>query len=82
MKTIDELFDAAMTLSPERRVALAERLLASVADKKQSEIDAAWAEEAQQRLRDYDEGKIKAIPAEEVFRTTAAVRFSRSKIDP
>ncbi|HHN63746.1 MAG TPA: hypothetical protein ENK09_00090 [Nitrospirae bacterium] len=33
----------------------------------QKEIDELWAEEAERRLKDIETGKVKTIPAEEVF---------------
>lgn len=33
----------------------------------QKEIDAAWAEEIERRIRDIDEGKVELIPGDEVL---------------
>jgi putative addiction module component (TIGR02574 family) len=62
---------AALSLPAQDRAALAERLLDSLDDREQKEIDAAWAEEAEHRLQAYDRGELKAIPEEEVFRSLA-----------
>jgi putative addiction module component (TIGR02574 family) len=62
----DALFHAAMALPAEERVALAERLFESV---DQSEMEAAWAAEAEARLTAYDQGRVSGIPAEEVHRS-------------
>lgn len=63
-----EIREAAMKLSPEEKISLAEELLASLDSSEQSQIDAAWAEEAERRITGLDNGTRKAIPAEEVFR--------------
>lgn len=34
-----------------------------------AEMDAAWVKEAEDRLRAFDEGEIKAIPGDEVMRS-------------
>ena len=68
----DAVFDSALSLPPETRAALAERLLESLDDQDRSEIDAAWMEEAERRLRDYKDGKVRSIPADEVLRSAAS----------
>lgn len=65
----DNLFQAALALPPDDRAALADKLLDSLSESPDSEIDAAWAAEAEQRIAAYEQGKLKAIPAEEVFRS-------------
>jgi putative addiction module component (TIGR02574 family) len=64
----EALLTAALALPPEDRANLAEKLLDSLGEKEQAEIDAAWAEEAQRRLAAFDRGEMEAIPAEDVFR--------------
>jgi putative addiction module component (TIGR02574 family) len=63
-QTKDQILAAAMSLPPEARTEVAERLLDSL----QESIDEAWVEEARARLRDLDEGRARTIPADEVFR--------------
>jgi len=46
---------------------LAGQLLESLDDPEQTEIDTAWSEEIERRIRDVDEGKVKLIPGEEVL---------------
>ncbi len=65
----DALFNAALGLPPEDRIALAEKLFESVEELDPAEIEAAWAAEAEARIEAYDQGKVKAIPAEEVHRS-------------
>ena len=50
-QTTEAVFQAALALPPEKRAALAEQLLDSLADVDQAAIDAAWVEEAERRLQ-------------------------------
>lgn len=56
----------ALKLAPVQRAELIESLLASF-DPRRAEIDALWADEAERRIDAYDQGKLKASPASEVF---------------
>jgi putative addiction module component (TIGR02574 family) len=67
--TTDAVLQAALSLPRDERAALAEKILDSLGDANQAELDAAWAQEAEDRIKAYEEGKMKAIPAEEVFRS-------------
>jgi len=67
--SVDTLFSAALTLPAESRAALAERLLESLDDPGQAEIDAAWVAEVNKRLAQLERGEAKTIPADEVFRS-------------
>ena len=68
----DAVFDAALSLPDERRAVLVKRLLDSLEDQIPQDIEEAWIKEAERRLQAYREGKIEAIPAEEVLRTLQA----------
>jgi putative addiction module component (TIGR02574 family) len=57
----EAVFHAAMSLPAEDRAVLAEKLLESLEGGDRFEIDAAWAEEAERRIRAYEQGKIKAV---------------------
>jgi putative addiction module component (TIGR02574 family) len=63
----DEILSAALSLPPYERAMLADRLLASLDGSNQKEIDAAWAEEAERRMREIDEGKVETIDGELVM---------------
>lgn len=63
----EEVLRAALTLSPGERAMLADHLLTSLDGPNQKEIDAAWAEEADRRMREIDEGKVKTIDGESVM---------------
>ncbi len=66
--TIEAVFAAALALPEDRRRALAEKLLESLVALEQGDVDAAWVEEARQRLRKYQAGTFKAIPGDKAFR--------------
>lgn len=61
-----EIIELAMQLEPSERFELAEELLRSV-EQVDPEIDRLWIEEAERRLAAYRAGKVKGIPAEEIF---------------
>jgi len=62
-----QILRAAMELPPDSRAMLAGHLLESLDQPEQMEIDAAWSEEIERRIRDVDEGRVKLIPGEEVL---------------
>jgi putative addiction module component (TIGR02574 family) len=64
----DSLLESALTLSPKLRAILAERLLSSLDDPQQSEIDKAWAAEADRRFEEIQSGALTPIPGEEVMK--------------
>jgi putative addiction module component (TIGR02574 family) len=70
--SVQEILAAALALPAQNRASLAEILLESLNDEERSAIDAAWAAEAESRIRAYEEGHIKAIPGEEVFQSLAS----------
>lgn len=65
-KVAAELLNEALKLIPSERVALVDELLSSL-DKPDSKIDALWAKEAEERLKAFQEGKIKSISYEDVL---------------
>lgn len=67
MNTYEEIISAALSLPPNARAMLAERLLDSLNSEDQERIDAIWAEEAERRVRAIDEGRTKLIPGDEVL---------------
>ncbi len=67
-----ELLDQAMKLKPEERFVLLEGLIKSL-DEPDKELDEIWAEEAENRLRAYREGKLHGIPMEEIFNLEKSV---------
>jgi putative addiction module component (TIGR02574 family) len=63
-----KLVNDALSLPPKSRAKLAEKLLESLDDPKQREIDRLWAEEVEDRIDAYEKGPLKAVPGKEVFR--------------
>ncbi len=57
----------AMALSREERAALAKHLLATLDEGEEEDVEEAWVAESERRYREYRAGRMKAIPAEEVF---------------
>ena len=61
-----QILQEALQLSPKERYMVVESLLQSL-DKPDESVDSVWAEEAEHRLQNYRENKVKTIPFEEVF---------------
>ncbi|MFZ2324609.1 MAG: addiction module protein [Ignavibacteriaceae bacterium] len=55
-------------LPREDRVLLVEKLLESLNIQNLADIDKLWAEEAEKRISEYEEGKLKAYDGKQVFR--------------
>ncbi len=65
MAVPDEILRVALTLKPEQKAELVDKLLSSL-DKPDKEIDELWAKEAESRIDVYEQRKIKAVPLEKV----------------
>jgi putative addiction module component (TIGR02574 family) len=63
----EEILSAALSLPPGERAMLADHLLSSLDGPNEKEIEVAWAEEAERRMREIDEGKVELIDAELVM---------------
>jgi putative addiction module component (TIGR02574 family) len=63
---VDTVFAAAMELSEDERIDLADRLFFSVTPERQEEIDRLWTEEAERRLQSLRDGTAKSVPWEQV----------------
>jgi putative addiction module component (TIGR02574 family) len=63
--TVKHLADTVVLLPSKDRTYLAERLLASL---EESEIEKPWRAEAKRRRDEIRSGRVKPIPAEEVYR--------------
>ena len=61
-----EIIDMALQLNAAERYEVVEKIMQSL-DKPDVEIDRVWAEEALQRARACDEGRMKTVAFEEVF---------------
>jgi putative addiction module component (TIGR02574 family) len=64
--SLKQIEEQALSLSAEERAKLADVILESLATPL-ADIEAAWAEEIEQRVAAYDRGDIPSYPAEDVF---------------
>ena len=64
-KTLQE---AALSLPPDERAALAEKLLSSLDEPSEAELERAWLSEAARRARELDRGDVQGISEEDVRR--------------
>ena len=62
---LEQVEAAALSLPPDGRARLAERLLASLED--DPEVTAVWIAEALRRVAEIQSGLVSTIPAEEAF---------------
>lgn len=69
---LEEITAEAMKLALEERAQLASRLLLSLEEPSESEIERLWLEEAERRLKEFREGRVQGIPGDEVFRRAIA----------
>jgi putative addiction module component (TIGR02574 family) len=72
--SLKQIEEQARALNAEERAKLAESMLESL-HSPLADIDAAWAQEIEQRVAAFDRGEIPAYPAEDVF--AEARRISR-----
>lgn len=66
-KATAKLAEQVLALPCEDRIFLVDKLLKSLNAPSREEVDRAWAEEAERRMKEIDSGKVKTIPGEEVF---------------
>jgi putative addiction module component (TIGR02574 family) len=64
----EEILQQALALPEEERARLVDHLLHSLNALTQNEIDQAWTEEIERRVREIEEGKVELIPGEEVMK--------------
>lgn len=62
-----QILHEALGLTPTDRAELVEQILASFEFPARQDIDAAWAQEAEDRIDNYERGEINSSPAKEVF---------------
>jgi len=74
--TNDRVIDEALSLPSNVRLSLVEKLLTSLNLPIDKEINRLWAEEAERRVSQIEEGKAKLVPGEEVF---AKIRAKHGK---
>jgi putative addiction module component (TIGR02574 family) len=66
MPKTDDLINEAISLPVELRARLVDELLKSL-NPSQAEMDELWAAEAERRVDEIENGKVKPIPGEQVF---------------
>ena len=76
MSTYEEIETAALALPPDARAMLAEHLLESLSAEEQQRIDDMWAEEAERRDKEIEDGIVAAVPGDEVMNRLRA-RYKR-----
>jgi len=64
---LEQVAQEALALPTEARANLAERLFQSLDEGGLTEIEEAWIQEAERRYEELKTGKVKGIPAHEVF---------------
>ncbi|MDP2862640.1 MAG: addiction module protein [Desulfobacterales bacterium] len=74
--TNDRVVEEALSLPSDVRISLVEKLLTSLNLPVDEEIDRLWAEEAERRVSQIEEGKAELVPGEEVF---AKIRAKHGK---
>lgn len=62
-----ELLEQALKLPAEERFVLVEGILNSL-DEPDHSLDAIWADEAERRIKAFRDGRLEAIPMDEVFK--------------
>ncbi|MDI6791374.1 MAG: addiction module protein [bacterium] len=64
----NNLAEQLLSLPPASRAFLAEKLVVSIDNYADPEIEAAWSEEITRRIQEYEEGQVHGISSKEVFR--------------
>ncbi|MBN2209373.1 MAG: addiction module protein [Candidatus Coatesbacteria bacterium] len=64
---VDKLAIELLGLPASARAELARKLIASLDEEEDGDVEAFWAEEAERRLSEIREGKVKGEPAERAF---------------
>jgi putative addiction module component (TIGR02574 family) len=62
------VLEEALKLTANERAEVAERLIASLDEVPDADVEQAWQEEVQRRLQQIDRGEVRTIPWEEVQR--------------
>lgn len=66
--SLAELEKQAMGLPLPDRARLITSLIASLDSADEGDVEAAWVAEAERRLAEFESGKVKAVPADEVLK--------------
>ena len=63
----NRIFEEALSLPSDERIGLIQKLLMSLNLPIQAEIDRLWAEEAERRVSQIEQGDVELIPGDKVF---------------
>jgi len=63
----NKVFEEALSLPSDERIGLIQKLLMSLNLPIQAEIDRLWAEEAERRVSQIEQGDVELIPGDKVF---------------
>ncbi|MCB4790599.1 MAG: addiction module protein [Elusimicrobia bacterium] len=63
-----KIIEKALDLPPIERAELVEYIFESFNKEFRKEVDKQWIKESEDRINAYDQGKLKAIPAKDVFK--------------
>jgi putative addiction module component (TIGR02574 family) len=77
-RKLNDLFREASELSERERAELAGLLLESLEGEPDQDVEAAWAEEIERRVRQLDSGEVKTIPWQQV-RTELFARLNAKR---
>jgi hypothetical protein len=64
---LDKVIDEALLLPADARVGLVDKIIESLNLPTRPEIDRLWAEEAEKRVKQIDQGEVELILGEDVF---------------
>jgi putative addiction module component (TIGR02574 family) len=70
--TTKKIESEALNLDIQARANLAGKLLLSLDEPSRSEVERLWLDEAEKRLAEYRAGKVKGVPADDVFQRATA----------
>ena len=59
---VDTVLGQALRMSAQERAEIAEKLIASLDDSCESDVEEAWQEEVQRRIRELDSGAAACVP--------------------
>jgi len=75
--TADTILGTALALPPDERAWLAEELIASLDQGKDSAVDSAWAAEIERRIAEVESGKVETVSWEDA-RARIRARLAKS----
>ena len=79
IRSTEEVISEVMSLPPDARAIVADRLLMSLDSPRRKEIDILWAEEVERRVRQIETGEVNPIPGEDVFKEIRLKRETKKR---